>query len=197
MSKEETSNWYSWISISYLNDLIHKVVRGDKLQHVDLGPLARDDIMSKSFPLFQSYFHQLHNSLSSKSEPSLWPAVWDTVGRWNVVLACIMFFTFFVFTSLVPAIFLTMLVEYFEDEITYTTMQAWFMVIGLFVFPMIGGVVYVQSNLMMAHASCRIRTVLIGTIYRKVLVLSSSAREEYSSGKIATLFSEDVNHISQ
>ncbi|XP_076093490.1 ATP-binding cassette sub-family C member 3-like isoform X1 [Mytilus galloprovincialis] len=65
----------------------------------------------------------------------------------------------------------------------------------LFLFGQLNAVFYVHSNQMMLSLGLKVKTALIGVIYRKTLKVSSNVRKDYTVGEVVNLVSVDCQRI--
>ena len=130
-----------------------------------------------------------------KRSPSLqFSLSWRFLG-WRFVLSGVLLVVEMV-ADLSPAFLLNMLVSELEaspggESGGATTAQLWMICAGLLVIPMLRTVIETLRNALLLRAGLQLRNALVAKIYRKVLRLSNSARQEASSGHIINVMAND------
>jgi ABC-type multidrug transport system fused ATPase/permease subunit len=94
-----------------------------------------------------------------------------------------------------PPLILKAITRHFFGIDLLSTSELWTLISLLFVIPVVGVLCASKSNVIFAHAASIIRSALIPAIYQKSLSLGASAKQEFSSGQILNLFSNDIQHI--
>eukprot|EP01033_Poteriospumella_lacustris_P004212 gene4212-3005_t len=191
LSIEEKSNWFSFISMTYLDPIF---IAGHKraLEMEDLGGIPKNnraDVLHARFTA--NYEKQRHLPTEKRS---LWHALWLTVGYWRLALALILFGCSAAL-QYGPVMILNLLVKYFDGSSSLNKGQLWILVALLFVFPLASSIFLAHSNAIMANIGAQVRNTLINIIYRKALTISSAKRQAISTGRIITMFSDDTNQI--
>ena len=190
-SMEDSSNWFSYVFMTYLDTLFAKGYQRT-LELADLGGISkqdRSDLLHHKFE--KEYQVECEKPLAKRS---LWGILWRTVSYWKLFLGLILFGVSAAL-QFGPVLILTRLVRYFQGVEYFTTAELWVLVCLLMVFPVVGAVALAHSNAIMAHLGAQIRNTLIGVIYRKALRISPYRRQTISTGRIITMFSDDTNQI--
>lgn len=191
---EEGSSWLSRCFMSYMDGLFAKGYH-TTLELSDLGGINEDDKSAGLQKKFQKAWEEALESVKgTEKKPSMWGVLWRTIGLWRLGLA-LLYFLVSAAVQFGPVVILNALVKYMQGDLELTTAQAWLLVAALFIFPMISSITLAHSNAVMAHCGAQIRNTLIGAIYRKSLTLSPASRQEISTGRIVTMFSENTNQI--
>ncbi len=195
------SNFLGYISLSFINPLFDVASNGEKIEisHLQSARAHTTNSCDAVYPTFEACLKEelsRRNTTEFPKKPSLWSVLWRTLGVGCFLSATLMCFLYKLTLIFGPIIILTNLVDYFEGDANMSPVVLWLLVCGLFIFPVIGAILFAHANVMMINLAAQVKGLLIGAIYRKVLVLSATERQTYPSGRILTLFSDDTNQIS-
>jgi ABC-type multidrug transport system fused ATPase/permease subunit len=161
----------------------------------DLGVATKNDQSKVLFDKFIVFWEEEVSKASvGKRDPSLWMALWKTVGYADV-FSSVVFYVLYAALSFVPIIILSSLVNYFEGNIKLSKLELWLYAGGMFVLPMLSSILAAKSNIIVVHMAIRFRNALVTAIFRKALKLSPDSRQQQSSGKIINLFANDTRQI--
>jgi len=188
LSIEEQADWISAMFLFYLNPLFLKGTS----EPIDISDLGTTSYQDKPLPLYEEFIKQWEvEKRLPQEQRSLWYALWRTVGYGRLFLA-ILLYAGYSACSFGPVLILTALVNHFSGAAKLTTAQLWILVCLMFVLPLIGAVLAAHSNIILAHIGVQFRNVLVNAIYRKSLTISSSSRQQTSTGQIINMFSNDT-----
>ena len=191
VNAEEESDWFSFLFLSFLNPLFQY---GNK-QTVELSDLGKIGDRDRCEILHSSFAEEYKvETQKPVNKQSLWKVLWRCVGYSRLFLGFGLYAMSAAF-QFGPINILTRLVRYFQRVDQYSDRELWIMVAFLFICSAIGAFCLAHSNVIFAHIGAQVRNILIDSIYRKSLRLSSYSRQQLSTGHIITIFSEDTNQI--
>lgn len=189
---EDDASSLSRIFLLYLDPLFVKGSQVD-LVHEDLGLVSKLDT---SLALYEKFEVQWKIEMKKPEKTrSLWMALWRTVGFSRVFLATFLYASYAAL-SFGPILILNALTRHLEKITVLPTKVLWVLVALMFVLPMLGSLLYAQSNIIMAHIGVEFRNALVNMIYRKALRLSPGSRQEQSTGMIVNMFSNDSAQLN-
>ena len=99
--------------------------------------------------------------------------------------------------QLVPAVCLNILVKHFEGRGNLSQRAQWTIVALLYLAPTIGSLCRSRYDTCMVHFGSQMYSAVSLALYEKALRLSPTARAEYDTGKIVTLFSVDAFSVQR
>lgn len=145
--------------------------------------------------IYENFQTHWQTELSFPEEQrSLWRALFKTTGSQQVLFA-ISLSGIAAGCAIVPPLILRSLSNHFSSVITLSTFELWILVALLLIVPFVGGICSAHSFVIFSNLAIVVRSALVPALYRKSLVLSNQAREEFSSGTIMNLFSVDLTNI--
>jgi ABC-type multidrug transport system fused ATPase/permease subunit len=191
--KMESSNPIHNIFLGYLNPLLDLGYKRSLTQE-DIGLLddeARTEVVHAKF---MSYWNA--DSNIPKEKRSLFVPILNVMGYKRQLFGLLL--------SLVaagaafgPPLILKALSDHIAEVTILPTKTLWVIIALLFVIPVFGSVCIAQSSVIYADASIVVRNILTTAIYRKVLVIGTSAKRNFSTGQILNLFSVDSQNIER
>jgi ABC-type multidrug transport system fused ATPase/permease subunit len=156
-----------------------------------LGPESTSAAISSSFAVMWD-----EESKRGRSEASLLKALTRTVGYSDPIVAVIYsgMAAAFLFG---PPLILRALSNHFIGVDVLSESTLWILVALLFVLPTSNSLLLARCNLLIAKIVVKVRGSLETAIYRKILLLTSTAKGATSSGQIINLVADDVLRIQQ
>lgn len=185
--------FFEYLTLSQLNPLFRE---GSKrvLRQEDLGDLVEEDKVESLRPKFEEEWKK--ELMLDHKDRSLWRPLKNTIGYKTVIIALVLQ-AISSAAAFGPPNLLKVLCLHFSGFPGWHLEQdlLWFYVCLVLVVPIVGVLAGSQSYVRLAHLSCKVRAIIIPTVYRKAIILSSEAKMEFSTGRIINLFSNDINHI--
>ncbi|KAF9921984.1 hypothetical protein FBU30_007941 [Linnemannia zychae] len=140
------------------------------------------------------------NKKSKEYKPKLWKALNRTFfwQFWSAGVLKVIGDSLQVFQPLVTKAILTFVTDSVTHPIGVEAPPLWhgiLMAIGLYVMGILASIALHQFWQRSTSTGVGTRTVLITTIYRKGLLLSSKAKQEFSTGKVTNLMSTDTTRL--
>ncbi|KAJ3118554.1 hypothetical protein HK100_000585 [Physocladia obscura] len=181
---------FSIFSFGFMSDIMFKGTI-QKITANDLYDLDSEFRAPYLFNLFDANYHP-------ESSNSIWPffrAIIPFFG-WRFMLAWL-FVCCNLVTELIQPKFIEWILNYLvADDDVYPRAYGWWLVGGVFLVAVLSPPIKEQYFNRMLVTGIKIRTGLVGAIYKKSLKLSSSARQIYTQGYIQTLQSVDAEVIN-
>lgn len=192
MSLQDRASCLSSWFLSYLDPLFALGTQKD-LTVEDLGCPSSKDRSRELYDAFSVYW-SIEMQKSGK-KPSLWGALWSTIGYARGIYSIFLYFLF-ALISFIPILILTALVKHFEGDKNLSVLQLWLYASGMFVLPIVASLFNSRSNIIVIQIAVRFRNTLINAIFRKALMLSPDSRQQQSTGKIINMFANDTNQVT-
>lgn len=174
--------------ISWINPLL-TVGRYHPLQKEMLFDLVGDDNPAHN----ANEIHvKLTAEVANSPQPSLLRVLIRMFHHTWLLSALLMFCS--TLLNLTGPLLLNELIQYFDTapSFTYGSLLA----AGIFLQPLISGLLASHSNLLLYRIAMRSRSALKSVVYAKALVLAQSARVQFSDGQITNLMQVDAMHIT-
>ncbi len=126
--------------------------------------------------LYPTFGEELKREIKT-NDSCLWSVIWRTVGIGQLVLAAALCLLYKLALIFCPIVILARIISHFEDSSTDGNSEderltLWLLDAGLLIFPVIGAFLYARSNLLVIHLAAKVKGLVIGAIFRKMLLLS-------------------------
>merc|ERR1719424_451928 len=200
-SREEHAGCASRLTLTFLTPLLKK---GSEITLRDMGrPLTSDRAAEVSTRFRKAWNPMAAKAMASDDKkvkvPDLFGAQLRSLdggyAKFGGALFCYLVEGVL---QLVPAIILGILVKHFEDGGHRLSMRAqWFCVAALYLAPTLGSLCRSRYDTCMVHFGSQMYSAVSLALYEKALRLSPTARAEYDTGKIVTLFSVDAFSVQR
>ncbi|KAJ2731440.1 hypothetical protein IW152_004528 [Coemansia sp. BCRC 34962] len=191
---KEDANIFSQLAFSWLSPLF-KISRIKQISEEDLWEIpasCRPAIIAQIFD--SNWQHELNQR--EKRNPSLLWALLRTAGPYFLLGG--LFKLMQDILALLKPVLLSLLLGFVASHMTDSPQSmsyGYFYACCMLVLQISQTIVLHQSLLINTETGLRIRSSLTTAIYKKALRLSSETRQEYTTGKISTLYSVDVDRI--
>ncbi|KAM9035584.1 multidrug resistance-associated protein 1 isoform X2 [Sarcophilus harrisii] len=195
---EKHASFISKITYSWFNSVI---ILGYKkpLEREDLFELNDNDSSYNVCPIFEKQWRRnmLMNKKNKKKEaktkkPSLLHALWNTFKFLLIQVA--LFKIFADILSFISPLIMKQMILFCENRLDLVW-NGYGYAVALFVVTILQTLVYQQYQRFNMLNSAKIKTAVIGLLYKKALNLSNSSRKKFSSGEIINLMSADAQQL--
>jgi ATP-binding cassette, subfamily C (CFTR/MRP), member 1 len=213
-SLEDQANWFSWITLSYLNPLL-KQGSSQVLQPDDIGVPSQQDIAHEAYMKVQACWEQQRRKTEAANayqhalamrrgkppppdkEPSLAFPLFQAFGLPKMVFAMSLYLVSSLL-SFVPVLILADLVRYFQSEGTHETfVHPWVEVFGLALVPFLVSILQTRYQVVVAHAGVFVRAAVSLMLYHKSLTVSAAGRAKTSTGQVVNIMSNDSQQLQR
>ncbi|XP_037043484.1 multidrug resistance-associated protein 1-like [Bradysia coprophila] len=187
------SNFVSKLFFSWFDKMAWKGYK-EPLKQTDLWDLKPEDTTTVIYPAFTKNWEKG----KEKNKASILPALWKTF-RASLLFGWMLKLASDVITFSIPQL-LRLIILFVDSRASENQPQLWkgiMYAILLFVVSSLQTIIHQQFLHRMSTMGFRIRTALIGAIYRKALMISNTARKDSTVGEITNLMSVDVDHFTQ
>ncbi|KAJ1988448.1 hypothetical protein GGI25_005269 [Coemansia spiralis] len=192
---EESANIFSRLSFAWLSPLL-ELGQHKQIDEGDLWKLpAKYAPLNVAEKFDTNWQHELNSSMHRT--PSLLRALWKTHGA-NFALSGVFKLIQDILQFTQPVL-LSHLIGFVASHATdnpQPVSYGLFYAVAMFVCQFVLTIFLHQYSQLAAITGMNVKASLISTIYKKVLRLSNDTRQEYTTGNITTLFSVDVQNIS-
>ncbi|XP_008113892.2 multidrug resistance-associated protein 1 isoform X1 [Anolis carolinensis] len=205
-SPEESISLYSKLTYSWFSSIITLGFK-KPLERQDLFELNESDSAYLVCPVFEKQWRKQHfksaketkvpiyNDVTKKpvaQKTSLLLPLWQTFKFLLIKVAALKVVTdILAFTS--PQIMKEMILQYEHHSDSYSNCYRYALALLLVVvLQTLIHQVYQRLNFL---TGVKIKTAVVGLVYRKALTLSSSSRQKYTTGEIVNLMSSDIQQL--
>jgi len=202
---EESAGFFSRVTLSFLTPLLAK---GSSITLRDIGaPLKSDRAAAVGERFKRAWAPAASKVMDARAAdpskktpaPNLFGAQLRAldggVGQFAVALGCYLLEGLL---QLVPAVCLRILVRHFESGGNRLSQRAqWTIVALLYLSPTLGSLLRAKYDNAMVHFGSQMYSSVGLALYEKALRLSPTARADYDTGRIVTLFSADAASVQR
>lgn len=134
----------------------------------------------------------VNGPLRSKRRP-LYSVILKICG-WEVFLSSVVEVMQIVF-SFLPPVMLSFILEYLQNK--EYGWHGYVYALGYAVFQFLSGVMDAHAVYLIGIGAYKVQSALVAALYRKVFLIDSRSRRQYTAGEIMNLMSVDVEEVSQ
>ncbi|XP_042312517.1 multidrug resistance-associated protein 1-like isoform X2 [Sceloporus undulatus] len=207
-SPEENASFYSKLTYSWFSRLMTLGYK-KPLEREDLFELNESDSAYNVCPVFEKQWRK-ENFKSTKviktpaykdvtkkpvsPKPSLLSPLWQTFKLVLVKVAVLKVAAdILAFTS--PQIMKEMILQYEHHSDSYSNDYGY--ALALFLVVILQTLVHQVYHRLNILTAVKIKTAVVGLVYKKALNLSSSSRQKYTTGEIVNLMSADIQQLME
>ncbi|KAJ2342680.1 hypothetical protein GGH92_005267, partial [Coemansia sp. RSA 2673] len=190
----EDANIFSRLAFSWMSPLL-KLSQSKQITEDDLSEIPSDITPVNIAEIFDAHW-QCEIDKCEKRAPSLIRALWKTIGV-RYILGGVLELIFDILMTMRPLL-LSQMLEFAASLATESPQPmsyGYFYACCMLVGQGLQSLVFQQYLQVCTDTGAGIKSSLTTAIYKKVIRLSNEARQEYTTGKISTLFSVDVERI--